>query len=86
MKTSTHISAVKSASELFRVVSSDGHLAVLRGDLSRVVPIGPLDGPEVTAIISKIEGPFTKTSEAEDRVVTAIRDWQDRGRAAWYKR
>lgn len=81
-----YISDIKNASELFRVVSSDGHLAVLRGDLSRVMPIGPHDGPEVTAIIAKTDGPFTGTSEAETRVVQAIRDWQDRGRAAYYKR
>lgn len=81
-----HISEVVNAAQIFRVVNVDGHIGVYRGDHSKVLPLGPLDGPEARAVIEKIEGPFTTAREAEDRVVAAVRGWQDRSRERYYTR
>ncbi len=81
-----HISEVTNAAQIFQVVDVDGHIGVYRGDQSKVLPLGPLDGPEVRAMIQKIEGPFVTAREAENRVVAAVRKWQDAGRDRYYTR
>lgn len=80
----TSIAKVTKASELFRAIESDCHERIVRADMTIVLPLNPGTRREAQAIIDRVEGPFASSMQAEERVVAAIRDWQDSARAAYY--